>query len=184
MIVVGKNYVYFYRSDDSSDPNGHDLEDLWKLNGMPCIVVGDESTEFPQYANKGGLYSVRFANGNEFNVYGEELVPEHLCIKGKQGGYWPKFWLNSNGKHDYAAHLYYGWEETDCGIFHSFELTPENVDVNSDEMKKNLMVSLEAQEDRFDWSYISVRIPDALVAQIKADAIAEYLTANKSADSK
>ena len=46
------------------------------------------------------------------------------------------------------------------------------------------MNSLDAQEDRFDWNYIPVRIPDALVAQIKADAIAEYLAANEASDRK
>lgn len=183
MIVVGKNYIYFYRSDDSTESDEFDIRDMANKNGTICTVIKNDSEQSPQYSNRGGLYSVLFEDGSEYGVYGEELVPEHLCIKGKQGNYWPKFWPNFN-KRDYAARLCYGWEETDCGIFHSFELTPENDDVDSGEMKKILMNSLDAQEDRFDWNHIPVRIPDALVAQIKADAIVEYLAANEASDRK
>lgn len=178
MIAVGKTYIYFYRSDDSTESDEYDIKDMARKNGTPCTVIKDESNEFPQYNNRGGLYRILFEDGSEYSVYGEELVPEHLCIKGKQGNYWPKFWPNFSGKSDYMVRLCYGWEETACGIFHAFELTSEQDVIDSIEMENRLLKSLDAAEDQFNWNQMFVRIPDALVAQIKQDAVAEYLSNN------
>lgn len=79
-IAVGSEYIFFFLSNDG------DCTGMVGHNGQKCTVTWQESKEHYQGStpweyieSRGGLFDVRFANGDEFCVYGEELEPIHHC---------------------------------------------------------------------------------------------------------
>ena len=173
MIEIGKKYIFFYRSDDSIYGDD-DSKQLLSYSGMmPCTVFSDESAKVPSSDLHGGLFAIRFDDGEEFSVYGEELVPIDMCIKGKLGNYWPKIQPDISSNLEYHAQLYYGWADTGYDDSHSFQLSDQLID--SDQAKQHLMEMLDADENAFNWDIAELTIPQNIVKKIKADAIAEYL---------
>lgn len=84
-IEIGKQYVFFYRSDDG------DAELLIPYNGTICTVKYNDTLGKPESIIHGGLYEVEFADGSESGVYGEELTHIADCIKSKyKNFYWKK----------------------------------------------------------------------------------------------
>lgn len=90
---------------------------------------------------------------------------------------------------DYKVELYYGYEETDCGIYHAFEAVGIGDGVDSDEMCNDLAMSLDCLEindyneevlsERFNCDSMLIALPQSVVDQIKSDAIKEYLESQK-----
>ena len=81
----------------------------------------------------------------------------------------------------YKIELFYGYEEGECGIYHAFEIA--DPEVNSDEdMQEQLANALELKSDSpsFTWDSMYLRLPDTLIARIKADAVKEYLAGKES----
>ena len=77
---------------------------------------------------------------------------------------------------DYHVMLYYGYEENECGIFHSFEAVDLNGEIDSEEMRRSLAESLDIDHDdnRFNFGSMEVKIPKSVVAKITADALRSY----------
>ncbi len=82
----------------------------------------------------------------------------------------------------YHAVLYYGydndWENGE--VFHSFELGDESDRLVPGEMADKLsgMLDLKPDDDRFNWNFMFVELPEKLVKRIKEDAVAEYRKEN------
>ena len=89
----------------------------------------------------------------------------------------------------YEIELYYGYEESSYGIYHAFEAVGMDDEVDSDEMEKDLAMMLDCVEEnddgkeeisnRFNYNSMFISLPESTVAQIKADAIREYLESQK-----
>lgn len=81
-----------------------------------------------------------------------------------------------NEKKNYQVQLYYGFQETEDGIYHAFEATDLEA-ASDDNVPERLAELLDTtvNDDRFDYNFMPVRLPDSLVERIKADAIKEYL---------
>jgi hypothetical protein len=86
---------------------------------------------------------------------------------------------------EYEIELYYGYEESTYGIYHAFEAVGKDDEVDSDKMAKGLAMMLDCIDvndddeeeisDRFNCNSMFIALPESTVAQIKADAIKEYL---------
>lgn len=76
----------------------------------------------------------------------------------------------------YGAMLFYGYEETECGIFHSFDMTDEYDEVKADSLVERLaeLLDCEPGDERFNWNAMYVHLPESLVDRIKRDAILDY----------
>lgn len=90
-ITVGSDYIFFFRSSDG------DCTGLMELNGRKCKVTWQENKEHYQgetpwehIESRGGLFEVRFATGDDFCVYGEELEPIYHCKEVMNGFYCKK----------------------------------------------------------------------------------------------
>lgn len=73
--------------------------------------------------------------------------------------------------------LYYGFEEHECGTFHSFHAEAPNSDANALEIAQDLAEQLDCKvdDDHFKWRMMYINLPADLVAQIKESAVTEYL---------
>lgn len=90
---------------------------------------------------------------------------------------------------EYEIELYYGYEESTYGIYHAFEAVGKEDEVDSDKMGKELAEILDCVDedddgeetisDRFNYNSMFIALPESTVAQIKADAIKEYLESLK-----
>ena len=97
--------------------------------------------------------------------------------------------MDINRSNTYEIELYYGYEESTYGIYHAFEAVGKDDEVDSDEMKKDLAMMLDCVDedddgketisDRFNYNSMFIALPESTVAQIKADAIKEYLEQQK-----
>lgn len=77
----------------------------------------------------------------------------------------------------YQIKLYYGYEEHESGIFHAFQATNPDEEVDSNAIGRDLAEQLdrEPDDDCFNWDSMYVDLPDSVVVKIKADAVKEYL---------
>lgn len=80
----------------------------------------------------------------------------------------------------YNVELYYGYEESESGIYHAFEAADSSNPAITDDMGRNLaeMLDISPDSENFNWDHMPIAIPDSVVAKIKADAINEYLGNN------
>ena len=76
----------------------------------------------------------------------------------------------------YQIELFYGYEEGECGIYHAFEAV-DPAAANDEDMQEKLANTLGIETDgpNFNWDIMYIRLPDTVVAKIKADAVKEYL---------
>lgn len=86
----------------------------------------------------------------------------------------------------YQINLYYGYEENECGIFHSFHAADPDDPYDekvSDAIGQKLAEQLdrEPDDDCFNYDSMYIDLPDSVVAKIKAEAIKEYLAGSKKA---
>lgn len=81
----------------------------------------------------------------------------------------------TKGRETYQAELYYGFQETDTGIYHAFEVTDPKAMADDDEMAECLadLLDTTVDDDRFSCKSMYVKLPDSLVERIKADAVQE-----------
>ncbi len=77
----------------------------------------------------------------------------------------------------YQIELFYGYEDGECGIWHSFESHDPDAQTDGDEVKERLADSLDISSDSVDFNYDSMYIdlPESLVKKIKDDAVKEYM---------
>lgn len=77
----------------------------------------------------------------------------------------------------YEVKLYFGYEEHESGIFHSFHALDPEAREDESVIAENLAEQLdrEANDDSFHYGSMYVALPAALIDKIKADAVKEYL---------
>lgn len=76
----------------------------------------------------------------------------------------------------YETILCYGWEEHRNGdTYHAFELAHTPDDIADMEERLRDALELEPDDETYHWNYMHIRVPEKLVAEIKADAVKEYL---------
>lgn len=77
----------------------------------------------------------------------------------------------------YAIELYYGYEEGECGIYHSFRALEPGHAVNEDLIAKDLAEQLDCvpEDDRFNHNSMYIDLPVSLVEKIQQDAVRAYL---------
>lgn len=78
---------------------------------------------------------------------------------------------------EYQVKLYYGFEETECGIFHAFEAVDPEVEHDDAVMAERLARQLdnEAENDNFTCRSMYINLPKTLIEKIKAIAVKEYI---------
>lgn len=77
----------------------------------------------------------------------------------------------------YQVKLFYGYEESESGIYHAFKATDPNVNTDAEEIGRELAEQLDRdiEDDCFGCRSMYVNLPETLVTKIKADAVREYL---------
>ena len=77
----------------------------------------------------------------------------------------------------YQVELFYGYQEGECGIYHSFELTDPDESADAGEMAEKLASLLDTKPDNSDFNFdtMYVDLPESVVKKIKADGVREYL---------
>ena len=80
--------------------------------------------------------------------------------------------------------LYYGIEEGECGIYHSFEAVDPDAPGDDEGVAGRLaeLLDCKAEDDRFAYNSMLIQLPDSLVERIKAEAIQEYLKNEEKAE--
>lgn len=79
--------------------------------------------------------------------------------------------------------LYYGWEESECGMFHAFfagDSESQNLDAETAATRLADMLDISADNKNFNWNHMSISIPEAVVEKIKAEGVEEYLHREES----
>lgn len=81
----------------------------------------------------------------------------------------------------YYAELYYGYQETEEGIFHAFNLEDlDNLpDANHAAAKLAGLLDTTTKDERFNWDCMDVQLPDGLVAHIQQQAVRKAISATK-----
>lgn len=79
-------------------------------------------------------------------------------------------------KADYQIHLFYGYEENEEGIYHSFYAGDPDA-YHGEHIATMLadMLDISPDDDRFNWNSMYVNLPQPLIEKIKADGVREYL---------
>lgn len=77
----------------------------------------------------------------------------------------------------YQIELFYGYEDGECGIWHSFEAHDPDAQTDGDEVKERLADSLDISSGSIYFNYDSMYIdlPESLVKKIKEDAVKEHM---------
>lgn len=77
----------------------------------------------------------------------------------------------------YQIELFYGYEDGECGIWHSFEAHDPDARIAEDEVKERLADSLDisSDSDNFDYDSMYIDLPESLIKKIKDDAVKEYM---------
>ena len=78
----------------------------------------------------------------------------------------------------YNIELVYGYEDSTCGIYHSFIALDPEVMEGREQIEEELMEDLDCSEEdledgTFNYDSMDIALPETLVAKIKADALAE-----------
>ena len=76
----------------------------------------------------------------------------------------------------YHIELFYGWQETEHGTYHSF-LAADPDHILNDDMGEELAEQLDTNtnDERFSWSSMPLSLPDSLIHRISQEAITNYL---------
>lgn len=79
---------------------------------------------------------------------------------------------------NYEVELYYGFEDSETGIYHAFQVVDPAVKADDNEMAKLLAEQLDRdpEDESFTCRSMYIRLPDSLISKIKAQAIQEYQT--------
>lgn len=76
----------------------------------------------------------------------------------------------------YQVQLYYGFQETEDGIYHAFEATdPEGAPDDKVPERLAELLDTTTSDDRFDYNLMPIRLPDSLVDRIRNEAVQEYM---------
>ena len=80
--------------------------------------------------------------------------------------------------------LNYGYQETEEGIYHSFEATDPAKPESSHRMGKKLAELLDTTTDdeRFNWNLMDIALPESVVREIQDDAIQQFIDIRKDAE--
>lgn len=71
--------------------------------------------------------------------------------------------------------LFYGWQETENGIFHSFEAVDPIKKGTGVEQRLAESLDTNTESADFNWDWMYVNLPESLIQRIKRDAVAEYI---------
>lgn len=82
----------------------------------------------------------------------------------------------------YQVELYYGYEEVECGIYHSFKAVDPDVGHDDAVIARELAEQLDTEPEcyRFSCDSMYIDLPESLIARVKADAIREYIEGVKT----
>lgn len=82
----------------------------------------------------------------------------------------------------WQVELFYGYEDGECGIFHSFIAEDPEPSAQNREVPEALaeMLGIESDSQDFNWDSMYIELPSTVVEKIKAEAIAEFLEHHKS----
>jgi len=82
-----------------------------------------------------------------------------------------------NNLKKYQAELFYGYQECESGIYHSFELADPDAHTDVFKASERLAELLDTKPGSTDFNFdtMYVDLPESLVERIKAEAIMEYL---------
>lgn len=77
----------------------------------------------------------------------------------------------------YQAELFYGYQESESGIYHSFELADQCTHTDVFEVSGRLAELLDTKPGNPDFTFgtMYVDLPEPLIERIKAEAVMEYL---------
>lgn len=77
----------------------------------------------------------------------------------------------------YQAELFYGYQECESGIYHSFELVDPDAHTDVFAASERLAELLDTKPGSPDFNFdtMYVALPESLVERIKTDAVREYL---------
>ena len=83
---------------------------------------------------------------------------------------------------EYQIKLFYGFEETECGIFHAFEAIDPEVGHDDAVIAEKLAEDLDNEPDSDNYACRSmyVNLPVTLIERIKQDALKEYIEGVKT----
>ena len=77
---------------------------------------------------------------------------------------------------NYQIRLYYGWEEHESGIYHSFVADDPHNDFDAAVAGRLAdMLDVAVDGNSFLWTAMYVDLPQSLIERIKADGVREYL---------
>lgn len=71
--------------------------------------------------------------------------------------------------------LFYGWQETENGIFHYFEAVDPIKKGTGVERRLAESLDTNTESADFNWDWMYVNLPESLIQRIKRDAVAEYI---------
>lgn len=79
---------------------------------------------------------------------------------------------------EYKIELFYGWEDGDCGTFHSYKAVDPQVPHDDDKIVAELAEQLDRKpdDDNFYWDSMYICLPESLIKRIQEDAIREHET--------
>ena len=74
---------------------------------------------------------------------------------------------------NYQVALYYGWQETEDGTYHAFSAEDPDKLPNKQNIANELAALLDTtpEDQRFNWNSMNIRIPDSVVAKIRAESM-------------
>ena len=76
----------------------------------------------------------------------------------------------------YQINLFYGYEEGECGIYHSFKAVDPDTAYNDDQIEAELAEQLDCkpEDDRFGCNSMYINLPESLIKRIQEDAVREH----------
>jgi hypothetical protein len=76
----------------------------------------------------------------------------------------------------YQVELFYGWEDGECGTFHSFKAVDPQVAHDDDEIAAELAEQLDRSpdDDNFHLDSMYIHLPESLIKRIQEEAVKEY----------
>ena len=80
----------------------------------------------------------------------------------------------------YQVNLFYGYEEGEDGIYHSFQAEDPDVLSDTDWIESHLADLLDSkpEDPGFNWNCMYIDLPESVVMKIRKDAVRDYLSRN------
>ena len=84
-----------------------------------------------------------------------------------------------NMRSNYKVELHYGYQESESGVYHAFELADRSEHIDCEKMGEDLASRLDttAEDQNFNWDLMDVAIPTATVERIRSSVINDVMAA-------